>query len=101
MFEAAETHRKRALPALVAVLLCALLGSTFAQPAGQGVIESYSAVTDERLADPEASNWLMYRGTYDGMGYSELDQINSENVAQLVPVWTMSTGVTDGHESPP
>lgn len=43
----------------------------------------------------------MYRRTYDGQGYSPLDQINKDNVAQLVPAWSYSTGVVEGHESPP
>ncbi|HXV60022.1 MAG TPA: PQQ-binding-like beta-propeller repeat protein, partial [Vicinamibacteria bacterium] len=58
-------------------------------------------VTDERLEKPEAENWLMYRGNYAGWGFSPLDQIHRGNVSKLVPVWTFSTGVTDGHESPP
>ena len=32
--------------------------------AAQG-INSYSPVTDVRLANPEPENWLMYRRTYD------------------------------------
>ena len=61
----------------------------------------YALVTDERLADPEAENWLMYRGTYDAHGYSPLDQINAENVASLKPLWTFSTGLREGHQAPP
>ena len=61
----------------------------------------YAPVTDERLADPEAENWLMYRGTYDAHGYSPLDQINAENVASLKPLWTFSTGLREGHQAPP
>ena len=61
----------------------------------------YAPVTDERLADPEAENWLMYRGTYDAYGYSPLDQINAENVASLKPLWTFSTGLREGHQAPP
>lgn len=61
----------------------------------------YSPVTDDRLASPEPENWLTYRRTYDGWGYSPLDQINTENVAELVPVWSFSTGVTEGHQAPP
>ncbi|MBV9655343.1 MAG: methanol/ethanol family PQQ-dependent dehydrogenase [Acetobacteraceae bacterium] len=64
-------------------------------------VQKYSDVTEERLRSPEPRNWLMYRGTYDGQGYSPLDQINASNVADLVPVWTYSTGVTEGHQSPP
>jgi len=62
---------------------------------------SDSSVTSARLANPEASNWLMTRGNYQGWSYSPLDQINTSNVKSLVPVWTFSTGVDSGHEAPP
>lgn len=64
-------------------------------------VQKYSDVTEQRLQNPEPRNWLMYRGTYDGQGYSALDKINTGNVADLVPVWTFSTGVSEGHQSPP
>lgn len=67
----------------------------------QAVERRYSPVTDARLQNPEPRNWLMYRRTYDGQGYSPLDQINAANVQDLVPVWTFSTGVNEGHQSPP
>ena len=63
--------------------------------------QDYAPVTDLRLVDPESDNWLMYRGTYDGWGYSSLDQINVDNVGSLAPVWTFSTGVNEGHQAPP
>jgi alcohol dehydrogenase (cytochrome c) len=44
---------------------------------------------------------MHYRRTYDGQGYSPLDQINTSNVKNLTPVWTFSTGVVEGHEAPP
>ncbi len=62
---------------------------------------TYTPVTDERLRSPDPGDWLMYRRTYDSWGYSPLDQITTANVADLVPVWSMSTGVVSGHESPP
>jgi alcohol dehydrogenase (cytochrome c) len=80
-----------------AVLGLALLP---ALAAAQG-IENYSAVTDERLANPEPENWLMTKGNYQGWSYSPLDQITAENVADLQPVWAYSTGVDSGHEAPP
>ena len=43
----------------------------------------------------------MVRRTYDGWGYSPLDQINTSNVSRLQPVWTMSTGMNNGHEAAP
>src|SRR6201999_1504430 len=66
-----------------------------------GPIENYSAVTTDRLENPEPGNWMLYRRTYDAQGYSPLDQINTSNAKDLVPVWTFSTGVLEGHEAPP
>ena len=58
-------------------------------------------VTDARLQNPEPESWLMYRGNYNGWGYSPLKQIDTQNVGDLVPAWTLSTGVDEGHQSPP
>jgi alcohol dehydrogenase (cytochrome c) len=83
-------------------LLSGLLASTCLVPiAAAGPIENYSPVTAERLKNPEPGNWMHYRRTYDGQGYSPLDQINTSNVKGLTPVWTFSTGVVEGHEAPP
>lgn len=73
-------------------------GASAAAAAFQG---EYSTVTDERLLNPEPENWLMYKRTYDLQGYSPLDKITTENINDLVPVWTFATGVTAGHEAPP
>src|SRR5215813_12675927 len=62
---------------------------------------SYSVVTEQRLLNPEPHNWLMYRGNFSGWGYSPLEQITPANVRKLAPIWTFSTGVTEGHQSPP
>src|SRR6201981_2185698 len=62
---------------------------------------NFSPVTRPRLTNPEPGNWMLYRRTYDGQGYSPLDKINTTNVKNLVPVWTFSTGVNEGHEAPP
>ena len=69
--------------------------------AGAQTARSYSAVTDARLESPEARNWLMYLRQYDSWSYSPLERINTRNVADLVPVWTMSTGTAEGHQAPP
>lgn len=61
----------------------------------------YPPVTAESLINPAPGDWPMYRRTYDGHGYSPLNQITTENVANLVPAWSFSTGVIEGHESPP
>ena len=63
--------------------------------------QGYMTVTDARLQNPEDENWLMFRRTYDGWGYSPLDVIDANNVSNLKPVWSLSTGLTEGHQSPP
>jgi len=69
--------------------------------AAQTILRSYQPVTAERLLHPEDANWLMVRRTYDGWGYSPLDQITTANVARLTPVWSMPTNVDRVHEAAP
>jgi alcohol dehydrogenase (cytochrome c) len=82
-------------------LLIALAVSICVSLASAQSLEKYQPVTNERLLQPEPQNWLMYRGTYDSWGYSPLKQINTKNARKLMPVWTFSTGVGEGHQSPP
>ena len=65
------------------------------------VLQNYRPVTWEQLKNPEAGNWLMIRRTYDGWGYSPLNQINVQNVSKLRPVWSFATGEARVHESAP
>jgi alcohol dehydrogenase (cytochrome c) len=65
------------------------------------ILQNYSAVTAERLKKPEDANWLLFRRTYDGWGYSPLEEINRENVSRLVPVWSFATSQVEGHQAPP
>ncbi len=65
------------------------------------LLKNYTPVTAERLKNPADGDWLMIRRTYDGWGYSPLDQITAANVNRLQPVWVFSTGVNSGHEAPP
>ena len=41
---------------------------------------AYPTVTDARLEHPDAGDWLMYRRTYDGWGFSPLKEITSSNI---------------------
>ncbi len=86
----------RKITAIVAAIGVGVGSSIAVADVGQ-----YSRVTQERLENPEARNWLMYRGNYQGWGYSPLDQINADTVQRLRPVWTISTGVIEGHQAPP
>lgn len=83
------------------MLLTLVLAAGFAPAAVAQSIATMRDVTDARLQNPEPENWLMFRGGYAGWGYSALDQITPANVGRLKPVWTLSTGVTEGHQSPP
>ena len=38
---------------------------------------------------------------YANLRFSELDEIKTDNVANLKAAWTMSTGATRGHEGQP
>ena len=99
-------HMRSAYATLLAgaptLVVFALVGS--AQPRQSPVpplLQRYKPVTTERLKKPEDSDWLMVRRTYDGWGYSPLDQITRDNVNRIQPVWVFSTGVANGHEAPP
>src|SRR3989449_381922 len=93
--------------ATAAAALSAIIYTGLAQqpPAPAGpmppILQNYQPVTAERLKNPEPGNWLMIRRTYDGWGYSPLDQITTQNVARLRPVWGFSTGEARVHESAP
>ena len=65
------------------------------------VLQSYAPVTADRLKKPEDGNWLMFRRSYDGWGFSPLAQITPANIARLQLVWSLSTGQTEGHQAPP
>ena len=45
-------------------------------------------VTDAILQRPAPDDWLMWRRTLDGWGYSPLDQITRDNVGALRMVWS-------------
>ena len=65
-------------------------------------LKKYKPVTPQRLLKPEDGNWLMIRRTYDGWGYSPLDQITPANVAQLKPVWiVLRPAKRASHEAAP
>jgi alcohol dehydrogenase (cytochrome c) len=65
------------------------------------ILQSYKPVTAQQLKQPADGDWLMYRRTYNGWGYSPLAQITPANAAQLKMAWTLATGQVEGHEAPP
>ena len=61
-----------------------------------------ASANDELLKlQKDANQWVMPTGDYANTRYSELSQINKDNVKNLRPAWTFSTGVLRGHEGAP
>jgi lanthanide-dependent methanol dehydrogenase len=60
-----------------------------------------SANADLLKLEQNPADWVMPTGDYANHRYSALNQINAQNVKNLHPVWTFSTGVLRGHEGAP
>ena len=61
-----------------------------------GPLQSFVPVTDEMLLAPRPENWISFRNGYHLWGYSELDQINADNVGELRLVW--SRAMQEGYQ---
>src|SRR5258708_32939063 len=83
----AKRYRRNASLGLAYLLLAG--ASALAQQAGDPA-RTLTPVTDAMLRNPPAADWLMWRRTYDGYGYSPLDPINKGNVNDLQAAWTLS-----------
>lgn len=60
--------------------------------------------TSQELLNPSKDHWLHYHGNYAAWRYSELDQINKDNVKDLVPVCAFQPGgnaIDEGLEATP
>ena len=68
--------------------------------AQDNVIDGVTSVTDEMLLNPPDGDWLMWRRTYNGWGYSPLDQINKDNVGDLRLAWSWAMTPGRTQETP-
>jgi len=66
----------------------ALAGSASVQTQERAADGDYIPITQAMLNEPDPADWLMWRRTYNGWGYSPLDQIDRDNVDQLQMVWS-------------
>ena len=81
----------------VAIMLVAPgVGSVRAQSSAEFV-----PVTDAMLQDPAPADWLMWRRTLNGWGYSPLDQITRENVDELRMVWSRTLNAPGRQQGTP
>lgn len=62
-----------------------------------------TALANEALqkASQDPNQWVMYARTYDGMRFSPLKSITSDNVKNLKAVWTLQLGSLRSNESSP
>ena len=51
-------------------------------------VPHFVTVTDQIIREPKREDWLIYRGNYQGWGYSPLDRITKANVETLQLVWS-------------
>ena len=73
------------------LLLFAIAITTLAQEPATLRAQSaadFVPVTDATLQNPAPEDWLMWRRTLDGWGYSPLNQIDRDNVGVLRMVWS-------------
>ncbi len=52
---------------------------------------TFEPITDDELLNPSPSDWINWRRTIDGQGYSPLEQINRNTVKNLQLVWSWET----------
>src|SRR5450432_3203213 len=107
MFDTRKLMQSVCVAAMVAAAVTASAQETLAPVSNTPavpmpeVLQKYTPVTTERLRKPEDGNWLLFRRTYDGWGYSPLSQITPANVGHLELVWSFATGQVEGHQAPP
>ncbi|SEA96517.1 methanol/ethanol family PQQ-dependent dehydrogenase [Rubrimonas cliftonensis] len=68
-----------------------------------GLTAAASVSANDRLVEmaDDPTNWVMTGGDYNAGNYSKMDQIAKDNVRNLRPAWSFSTGVLHGHEGTP
>src|SRR5262249_34995408 len=79
-------------------IFLALIGTVHGQqPARPNPLNAMTPVSDEMLKNPAPGEWLMWRRTYNGWGYSPLDQINKDKNKKLKDsrTRTLPSGVTE------
>ena len=76
------------LPVAVLGVLAFAASAAAPPPLHAQAPREFVPVTDAMLQAPSDDDWLMWRRTLDGWGYSPLDQIDRSNVGDLRLVWS-------------
>ena len=77
---------------LAAVVVAA--GAVLAVAPAWAQEREFAPVSDAVLQDPDPADWLNWRRTLDGWGYSPLDEIDTSNAGELQLAW--SWGIEPG-----
>jgi alcohol dehydrogenase (cytochrome c) len=67
---------------------------------GSPKLSAMTTVSDAMLANPSSSDWINWRRTRDGSGFSPLNQISRGNVKQLTTAWSWSLPRGDNMMTP-
>ena len=73
----------------MAIVSMVLLGAGASD--AQTELRAIEPVTDAELLNPDPADWINWRRTLNGQGYSPLDQINRDTVEELRLVWSWAT----------
>lgn len=92
--KASATWARRCLALLLLVMLLIMSYSYFNDPQeiSGSVEDKLPATTVEQAEQGDPRDWPAYARSQDGLRYSPLDQINSDNVQHMEQVWEYHSG---------
>jgi alcohol dehydrogenase (cytochrome c) len=70
------------------------------EDARRRLLDALTPITDTVLEFPPAEDWLMWRGSYQNISYSPLDQVNRDNAGRLSVAWAWSLPVAANEVAP-
>ena len=86
----------------ISFVACACIGfAIVAGLPGLAQVETFTPITDAELQNPDPADWLNWRRTLDGWGYSPLDQIDRANVGELRMVWSRALATPGRQQGTP
>ena len=86
------------LTLFVFVVAAGLVSTLLAQQ--QAAQKPFVPIQDELLWKPDPADWLSWRRTLDGQGFSPLNEINRNNVKQLRLMWTKPISGNQNESTP-
>lgn len=87
---ASQTPSREVKPRPEPLPLDAVAAEVLAQQSDK--LRQLRPVTDDMLRSPPPGEWLNWRNTYDGQGFSGLEQIDDSNVGSLELAWSWEFG---------